>query len=84
MFHSVVGAGMGVWGQSSQFRALCFSGMAPVLEGLVFPATTRPRASYLLLGQKHLAGEELQALAGKVITQLLQAIHPQGLEEQGQ
>lgn len=36
-------------------------------------------APYLLLGQQLLAGEELQALAGQVAAQLLQAVHPQCL-----
>lgn len=48
------------------------------------PPTARPSSSYLLLGQQRLPGEELQALAGKVIAQLFQAIHPQGLGACGQ
>lgn len=39
---------------------------------------------YLLLGQQHLGGEELQALTSKVVAQLLQAIHSQCLGARGQ
>lgn len=48
------------------------------------PSASTPGSLYLLLGQQHLSGEELQALTGKVVAQLLQAIHPQGLGGRGE
>lgn len=70
----------GALGQSSRCSAFSLPGMASVLgNSWVSPATSMPSSPYLLLGQKHLAGEELQALAGEVVAQLLQAVDPQCL-----
>lgn len=43
-----------------------------------------PGALYLLLGQQQLVREELQALTGEIVAQLLQAIHLQCLGAHGQ
>lgn len=60
-------------------------GMACVLgNSWVPPSASMPGSLYLLLGQQHLDGEELQAFTGKVVAQLLQAIDPQGLGAHGQ
>lgn len=74
-------------GRSSRFSALPLPGMAPSVPGdsWVSSRSSLPRSPHLLLlGKQHLEGEELQALAGKVVAQLLQAIHPQGLGASGQ
>lgn len=70
-------------GRSSRFSARPAPGTASV-PGDSWVSSRSPKPHLLFLGTQHPTGEQLQALAGEVDAQLLQAIHPQGLGACGQ